>query len=132
LKGGGQIRSGSVISNPNRPVIPTGDGGTVNIQGLSGPTGSVLIDGTKSGIFTNTVGTGVGGNTNILANTFTLQNGGTLNAVSSGTMPGAGHGGEILVQANTVNLTTGGNMTASSTGTGAAGQIVVQGPTSPA
>src|SRR5262249_3986439 len=89
LTNAGQITSGSVRASPRSP-IPRGAGGTVNIQGLAGPADSVLIDGTNSGIFTNAQGTGAGGNINILANTFTLQNGGTLNATTSGTMPGAG------------------------------------------
>ena len=142
LTEGAQITSGTVRG---RLGIPSGNGGTVTIHGLSGPADSVLIDsagsgfftpfqspGVGSGIFTDTQGTGAGGNINILANTVTLQNGGILSALTSSTAPGAGHGGTILVQANTVNVTTGGHMTASSTGTGAAGEVTVEGLASPA
>ena len=142
LTKGAQIISGALSG---RQGLPSGNGGTVTIHGLSGPADSVLIDsagsgfftpvgspGVGSGIFTNTQGTGAGGNINVLANTVTLQNGGILSASTSSTIPGAGQGGTILVQANTVNLATGGHMTASSTGTGAAGEITVEGLASPA
>src|SRR5262249_23020552 len=105
---------------------PTGSAGTVTIQGLSGPAQSVLIDGSQSGIFTDTIGSGAGGNINIVSQTLQIQNGGVLSATTSGTASTA-TGGTITVNANAVNLSTGGTMTASSTGPGAAGNIIIQG-----
>jgi large exoprotein involved in heme utilization and adhesion len=137
LTNGGKISSASqqgidpATGRPGGPP-PFGDGGIVTIRGLTGSAQSVLIDGQDSGIFTDTVGSGAGGNINILSNSLTLQNGGTLSAATSGTVPGAGHGGTILVQANTINLASGGTMTAASTGPGASGEVVVQGLESPA
>jgi large exoprotein involved in heme utilization and adhesion len=81
LTTGGQILSGSTLGvDPvtGEPVIPSGAGGTINIEGLAGPASSVLIDGAGSGIFTNAVGTGAAGNTNIAAQSVTIQNGGTI------------------------------------------------------
>ena len=79
LTNGGQVRSGSVIDPfpvpGETPPIPSGPAGTVTIQGLASPAQSVLIDGAGSGIFTNTVGTGAGGNTNMSAQSVTIQNG---------------------------------------------------------
>jgi filamentous hemagglutinin family protein len=112
-------------------VPPSGPAGTVTIQGLAGPAASVLIDGAGSGILTNTEGTGAGGNINILTQSLTVQNGGTLSAATSGTAPSAS-GGTILVKADTVTLASGGTMTAASTGSGAAGEVIVQGLASPA
>jgi len=120
----GQITSGS-------PFPVAGSGGTININGLTGPASSVLIDGAGSGIFTNTVGTGAAGNTNITAQSVTIQNSGTITAATSGTAPSA-IGGTILVKADTVTLNTGGTMTAASTGAGASGEVIVQGLASPA
>jgi large exoprotein involved in heme utilization and adhesion len=133
---GGQISSATFqgidpLTGQLSGVLPTGSAGTVSIQGHGGPAESVLIDGAGSGIFTNTQGTGAGGNINILANTLTVQNGGTLSAATSGTAPTA-TGGTILVKADTVTLTAGGTMTAASTGPGASGEVVVQGLASPA
>jgi filamentous hemagglutinin family protein len=137
LTNGGKISSASVqgidpaTGLPGGPPV-TGDAGTVTIVGAGGHAQSVLIDGTDSGVFTNTVGTGTGGNINIFAESVTIQNGGTLSAATSGTVPDAGPGGAISVQANEVNLLTGGTMTAASSGAGASGEIVVQGLARPA
>ena len=136
LTNGGEISSASrqgldlFTGLPSGPS-PTGSAGTVTIKGLTGPADSVLIDGAGSRILTNTEGAGAGGNINILANTLTLQNGGTLSAATSGTAPSA-TGGTILVKADTVTLTTGGTLTAASTGAGPSGEVVVQGLASPA
>src|SRR5205823_1360251 len=86
---------------------------------------SVLIDGQNSGIFTNTEGTGAGGNIFINANTVTLQNTGTLSAATSGTASSA-VGGTITVDApNTVTMTNDAHITASSTGPGNAGNTQI-------
>src|SRR6185503_15168528 len=132
---GAQIRSSSQFNpalNPGDIVaVPSGSAGTITIQGVAGPAQSVMVDGVGSGVLTNTVGTGAGGNINIIANNVTVQNSGTLSAATTGTAPSA-TGGTILLKADTVNLNSGGTMTASSTGPGAAGQISVQGLASPA
>jgi filamentous hemagglutinin family protein len=131
---GAQIRSSSRFNpfpQPGvAPIVPSGAGGSINIQGLSGPAQSVLVDGTGSGILTNTQGTGTGGSINITTNSLTVQNSGTLSAATSGTAPSA-TGGAILVKADTVTLNSGGTMTATSTGPGAAGEVIVQGLASP-
>jgi filamentous hemagglutinin family protein len=135
LTNGGQLTSGSVIGTnavTHQPLPPpSGTAGDIGIQGLAGPAASVLIDGAGSGIFTNTVGTGAGGNTNIAAQSLTIQNGGIISAATSGTAPSA-TGGTITVKADTVMLTSDGTMTAKSTGAGASGEVVVQGLASPA
>ena len=151
LLSGGQIKSGSTSgldpnlppdSPLNKPIPASGPGGTVNIQGLGTPAASLLIDGTGSGIFTNSVGTGPGGNTNITAQSVTIQNGGVLSANTTG----AGPAGNILVKADSVNITTGGQITSSSSlrqtplfdgevippPTGNAGAVTIQGLASPA
>jgi large exoprotein involved in heme utilization and adhesion len=91
-----------------------GASGEVIVQGLASPAQSVLIDGTGSGIFTNTEGTGAGGNIFVNANTVTLQNGGTLSAITSGT-EAAATGGTITVHASQVQLNNQANITATST-----------------
>ncbi|MDF2460163.1 MAG: hypothetical protein K0S79_2579 [Nitrospira sp.] len=133
LLNGGQITSGSVqgIIGGNTPLTgqplpsPSGAGGEITIQGLTPPTGTVLIDGAQSGIFTNTVATGAAGNTNISAQSLTIQKGGSISAESSATSS-SGIGGSINI--NTTNggsMSNGGSITASSTGPGDAGNIFV-------
>jgi filamentous hemagglutinin family protein len=113
--------------------LPTsqGDAGSIRVQGTNGPAQSILIDGTGTGILTDAEGNGAGGNINLFTNIMTIQNGGTVSAITSGTVPTA-TGGSILVNANTVTLNTGGTLTAASTGAGSAGDIIVQGLASPA
>lgn len=125
IANGGQIRSGSLPGrNPltGALIIPSGSGGTINIHGLESPASSVLIDGAGSGIFTNTEGTGAGGNIIVNANSVTLQNGGTLSAATSGTSSAA-TGGTVMVEANQVQLNNDGLITASTTGAGAGGSV---------
>jgi large exoprotein involved in heme utilization and adhesion len=126
LTTGGQIQSGSIIDplpNPGvTPEIPSGRGGTINVQGLTGPTASVLIDGAESGIFTNTVGTGAAGNTNITAQSVAIQNGGTISAATSGTTSSAA-GGTITLNADHVALTGQGSITAETNGIAPAGVV---------
>ena len=118
-------------ANPGEVVPPlSGNAGNVTIQGLASPVQSVLIDGVGSGVFTNTQGTGAGGNILVNGNSVTVQNGGQLSAATSGTAPSA-TGGTITVNANTVTLASGGTMTAASSGPGASGEVVVQGLASP-
>ena len=143
---GGQIRSASTVfpqfdfdTFTFVPVFPSGPGGTINIQGHSGPAASVLIDGAGSGIFTNSHGSGLGGTTNILAQSVTIQNGGAISAEANG----SGQGGLVNISADNLQLTNGGHITSGSLNgvleefpfagqplpppTGAAGQITLQG-----
>ncbi|MEY4704804.1 MAG: hypothetical protein RL042_1006 [Nitrospirota bacterium] len=122
LLSGGHITSSSLVEFPEAP--PSGAAGTVAIQGLATPAQSVLIDGFGSGIFTDTEGTGAGGNIFVNANTVTLQNGGTLSATTAGTSSTA-TGGTILIEANQVQLNNGGLITTSTTGAGAGGSITI-------
>ena len=128
LTNGGQIRSGSGLGvDPvtGKPIITSGSGGTIKVQGLASPAESILIDGTGSGIFTDTQGTGAGGNIFVNANSVTLQNGGTLSAATSGTAPAA-TGGTITIAATDVQLSNGALITAQTTGAGNAGNILVK------
>jgi len=114
-----QITDGAVIS-----ATSTGSGaaGSVTVEGTNSPAQSILIDGPGSGLFTETEGTGAGGNIVVNANSVTLQNGGTLSAKTSGTEATA-TGGTIMVDAtNTVTMNSA-SITASSTGTADAGSI---------
>ena len=126
LTNGGQLRSGSTIdpfpAPGETPAIPSGQGGTINIQGLTGPATSVLIDGAQSGIFTNTVGSGSGGNILVNSTAVTLQNGGTLSAATTGTAPSA-TGGIITVNAEQVALNSQAVITSDTNGIAPAGVI---------
>ncbi len=134
LTAGGQIRSGSTLGlDPltGTAVIPSGAGGTITIQGLASPAASVVIDGAGSGIITDTVGTGAGGNTNVSAQSVTIQNGGIISASTSGIAPSA-TGGSITISTGQLALNTGGSISAGSSGPGNAGTVTVQGVASPA
>ncbi|OAI45168.1 hypothetical protein AYO43_01815 [Nitrospira sp. SCGC AG-212-E16] len=122
LTEGSQLTSNS---GPQRfPEFLSGSAGSVRIQNQGSPAQSVLIDGPDSGIFTDTQGTGAGGDIFVNANSVTLQNGGVLSAVTSGTTATA-TGGTITVEANQVQLNNGGLITASTTGAGAGGSITI-------
>ena len=133
LINGGQLTSGSVQGvvtgqNPlnGQPLpSPSGAGGEIIIQGLTAAAGTVLIDGAQSGIFTNTVATGVAGNTNISAQSLTIENGGTISASTSGTAPSATGGSINVNTTNGVSIINGGSITASSTGPGNTGNIQI-------
>jgi filamentous hemagglutinin family protein len=144
ITNGGQIRSGTALGRDpltGEPIIATGPGGIINIQGLAGSAQTVLIDGAGSSILTSTVGTGVGGDIFVSADTVTLQNGGTLSADTFA----AGNAGNVQVHADSVSVTTGGQLTSSSSvrqtpffegevipsPTGNAGNVTIQGLASP-
>jgi filamentous hemagglutinin family protein len=102
-----------------------GAAGDITVQGHGGPADTLLISGkdenfNPSGIFTDTSGTGAGGNIFVNANSVTLQNGGTLSAKTSGIEVSAS-GGTIMVNANQIQVNSGGLVTASTTGSGAGG-----------
>ena len=105
------------------PVIPSGRRRNHQYPRPCQPcAASVLIDGAGSGIFTNTEGTGAGGNINILANRVTLQNGGTLSAATTGTAPSA-TGGTITVNAEHVAVNSQAVITADTNGIAPAGAV---------
>ena len=99
-----------------------GASGEVVVQGLTSPAQSILIDGSGSGIFTNTSGTGTGGDIHLFANSVTLQNGGELSAATSGTASSA-TGGTITVSANQVALNNQAVITADTNGIAPAGTV---------
>ena len=102
-----------------------GASGEVVVQGLASPAQSILIDGAGSGIFTDTQGTGAGGDIHLFANSVTLQNGGTLSASTSGSDVSA-TGGTITVTApGQMAMTGGSSISASSSGPANAGDISI-------
>jgi len=116
------LQSGGTLSASS---TGSGNAGTVTIQGTASPAQSVLIDGFSTGVFTDTQGTGAGGNILVNANSVTLQNGGALSAKTSGSSPTA-RGGSINVNAtDQVTMTGGALITASSTGAADAGNIAI-------
>jgi len=124
LLSGGQLSSSSSIDPAPDSPLPTGAAGSVIIKGLTNPPQFVLIDGNTSGVFTDTQGTGPGGNIVITADLVALDNGGKLSATTSGTEPSA-TGGTITLNAGQVQVNSGGLLTASTTGAGAGGSINV-------
>ncbi len=119
-----------LTSNSGPQLVPeflSGSAGSVTIQGQGSPAQSVLIDGAGSGIFTDTQGTGAGGNIFVNANSITLQNGGRLSAETSGTAATA-IGGTITVDAtNTITMSSA-LITARSAGMADAGSINITSP----
>jgi filamentous hemagglutinin family protein len=99
-----------------------GASGEVVVQGLASPAQSLLIDGSGSGVFTNTSDTGAGGDVRLSANSVTVQNGGALSAVTTGIASSA-TGGTITVDAQNVALNTQGLITADTNGIAPAGVI---------
>lgn len=129
LTSGAQIRSGSgkgVDPNTGTPLVTSGSGGTVTIQGQAGPADSILIDGhgtvvrnrqpivVSSGITSNAEGTGQAGDIVVNAKTVTLQNGGAISASTNGFAPSATGGSITVTATDQVTLTKGGSITASS------------------
>ncbi len=115
VRGGGLIRAGAL---PNS----LGNAGNITVQGNS-PAQSILIDGTGSGIISTAEGTGAGGNINLLANTVTVQNGGTVATSTSGNVVTAKGGNVTITAGQSVNLLNHASVTASSTGPANAGNI---------
>ena len=86
LSNGAQLRSSS--TRLNRPldgqfIIPSGSGGTINIQGLESPAASVVLEGAGTEIFTDTQGTGNAGSINILTENLQVSNGAEISSSSS-------------------------------------------------
>ncbi|MEK9139890.1 MAG: filamentous hemagglutinin N-terminal domain-containing protein [Nitrospirota bacterium] len=86
LLSGGHITSGSLVDPSETPLSPSGAAGTVIIQGItpSTPAQSVLIGGTRSGIFTRTEGSGLGGTIMVTADQVQLVSGASITAHSTG------------------------------------------------
>ncbi|TKB67798.1 MAG: filamentous hemagglutinin N-terminal domain-containing protein [Nitrospira sp.] len=125
LLSGGRVTSRSLVEFPETP--PTGSAGTVTVHGLTHSVESIHIDGSGSGIFTDTQGQGLGGTITLRANTITLDKGGTISTETSGTSPTA-TGGSIIIQAtDRVALTHHASIRAGSIGTAAgnAGDITL-------
>ena len=95
LRDGGTLSSESFIGSEGK--IPSGSGGVISVQSLKSPGTSVIIDGSGSGIFTDTKGTGPGGAINLSAQSLTLQSGGTISASTKGFASTAA-GGSITVK----------------------------------
>jgi filamentous hemagglutinin family protein len=121
LLSGGHITSSSLpdVEFPEGP--PSGAAGTIIIQGLASPAQSVLIDGPGSGIFTETQGTGAGGNIEITASqSVTLTSGASVSASSTGQIDNPGDAGSIDITA-TNGLTMQNSAITTQTGQGASG-----------
>ena len=116
------VAGGSQVSSS---TFHNGAGGNIIVQDTNSPARSVLIDGSGSGLFTDTQGTGAGGNIFVNANTVTLQNGGTLSAKTSGAEATATGGSITVTTTDHVTMTGGTSITASSTGPGNAGDILI-------
>jgi large exoprotein involved in heme utilization and adhesion len=99
-----------------------GASGEVIVQGLTSPAQSVLIDGSGSGIFTDTRDTGAGGDIHLSANSVTLQNSGALSAATTGIASSA-TGGIITVNAEHIAVNSQGFITADTNGIAPAGVI---------
>ncbi len=105
-------------------TLGSGNAGNIAIQGAASPAQSVLIDGANSGVFTDTQGTGAGGNIFVDANSVTLQNGGVLSAATTGTAPSA-TGGSITVNGQQVALNSQALITADTNGIAPAGVVEI-------
>ena len=125
LLSGGRVSSRSLVEFPETP--PTGAASAVTIHGDTLSAESILIDGSSSGIFTDTQGTGSGGAITLRANAITLDNGGTISAKTSGTSSTATGGSIIVTAKDQVRLSNGASIAAGSTGTtaGDAGDITL-------
>ena len=120
-----KILNGAQITASAEGSVATGAGGTVTIQGLTGLAPSIIFDGRGSGIFTNTEGTGVGGNINVVSKSMLLQNGSAISAETSGQSQDAKGGSIIIIATDQVTLTDGASIEASSIGLGDAGNISI-------
>ncbi len=117
-----QLSDGAMIS---AKTTGAGDAGNVTVQGLASPAQSVLIDGPGSGIFTDTQGTGAGGNILIeTSQSTTLTNGAAVSASSTGTMDDAGDAGMVTIHAGNTFFMQNSSVTTQATKSGG-GQIEI-------
>jgi len=110
------------VAQISASTLGSGKAGSVTIEGTASPAQSVLIDGTGSGVFTDTHGTAAGGAIIVNSSSVTLQNDGALSAATSGTAPSA-TGGTITVNAEHVALNSNGVITTDTNGIASAGTI---------
>ncbi len=104
---------------------PTGAAGNITVQGTTSPAQSLLIDGPGSGIFTDTQGTGIGGNILIeTSQSTTLTNGAAVSASSTGTMDDAGDAGMVTIHAGNTFFMQDSSVTTEATKSGG-GQIEI-------
>jgi filamentous hemagglutinin family protein len=126
------VKADSVGMNGGATITAssTGSGaaGSVTIQGNAAPAQSIVIDGTGSGIFTDTQATGAGGSITTWSNQLQLSSGSTISSKTSG----SGNAGNILVKADDITISGASAITAASTGSGNAGTVTIQGTHSPA
>ncbi|MEW6245594.1 MAG: filamentous hemagglutinin N-terminal domain-containing protein [Nitrospirota bacterium] len=84
LLSGARLESGSIKRTPTSPA-PTGQGGTVTVEGIASPATSIVLSGPGSGIFTTAEGSGTGGNITMTASqSVTLTDGASVAASSTG------------------------------------------------
>jgi len=119
-----ELESGGVLTARS---TGTGDAGSITVQGLASPGQSIRIDGSGSGLFTETSGSGAGGDITAWSNELRLTDQATISSKTSG----SGDAGDILIKADDVRISGGAVITAASTGTGSAGTITIQGTQSP-
>ncbi|WP_176698072.1 two-partner secretion domain-containing protein [Candidatus Nitrospira nitrosa] len=159
-----QLMDGGILSSKSfvgsKREIPSGHGGVVNVEGYRNPGTLITINGSGSGIFTSTEGTGTAGDIVMKGASVTLQNEGKISAETTGisskasggsitvtatdhvtltnnalitaSTSGPGNAGNILVKTNDISISGGSTITASSTGSGNAGTVTVQGLQGPA
>lgn len=132
ISGGGTITAAS--TGP-------GNAGTVTIQGTNSPALSLLITGSGSGLFSDTSGTGTGGDITAWANEVQITNDGTISARTTSD----GNAGNVLIKSDRVSFTNGGRAESGSVKraplfedevvpppTGDGGSVTIKGTASPA
>ena len=117
--------SDTVVFNTGSRIVTTTRGidPGVDVQIIAK---SIEINGSSSGISTNTLGTNAGGNISLTANSITLKNTGSLSAMTSGTEASAA-GGTIKLDAAKVALNGNANISAGTSGPANAGHINIVG-----
>lgn len=109
LKGGGFITNSSGGNLGGKIYLGTGASGSLKIIATSDIIASGYNNFNQSGIFSNTLLAGAGGNIEIQANNLILTDSATISANSLGT----DNAGKITIQANTIRLTNNGKITTS-------------------
>ncbi|MDP1946002.1 MAG: filamentous hemagglutinin N-terminal domain-containing protein [Nitrospirota bacterium] len=120
-----RITDGAVISAKSNG---SGAAGSVTIEGTASPAQSIRIEGVGSGLFTETQGTGKGGDMTVWANQVQLTDGATISSKTTS----SGNAGDIILKINELRIDGGATITAASTGSGNAGTVTIQGINSPA
>ncbi|GJL50446.1 MAG: hypothetical protein NPIRA01_16730 [Nitrospirales bacterium] len=131
LINGGQLRSSSRINSEvlidGKPVIPSGAGGTINIQGIATSASSLVIDGADSAILTDTQGTGSAGSIILNVNDLITDNGPEISSNSTRQESDAGGGGTIEIKAiDSIDLTDSNISTSVASGNKSGGNITLK------